>query len=78
MKIAIVGEAAVFKFEKYDTNEWSGRVRSIPKVFEISTNDAEEQKSNLKNRLPRDSTGKNSSVILVLHCICSLNTADAL
>jgi hypothetical protein len=43
-----VGEAAIFEFDKYGAKKMSGHARSTSKAFEISTTDAEEQKSNPK------------------------------
>jgi len=47
-KIYDVGEAAIFEFDKYDAKKLSDLARSTSVIFEISTNDAEEQKSNPK------------------------------
>jgi hypothetical protein len=43
-----VGDVAGFEFDNVYAKEWSDHARSTSKVIEISTNNAKEQKSNLK------------------------------
>jgi len=43
-----VGEAAIFEFDKYGAKKVSGHARPTSKALDISTNNAEGQKSNPK------------------------------